>query len=74
MKYKSLTIIAWLAWGQAGYYEVHGKTESGEINRLKLPFIHCREKKLIRRYDHTKKIQDFLNTDDGQKWLDSVAN
>lgn len=71
MKYKELIIIASLSFRGGGYYEVapigiDGKRESSR----KLYIRDCKEEGLVRRYDHTKKLYEFLNTEEGNQWFD----
>ncbi|MEB5950632.1 hypothetical protein [Enterococcus innesii] len=72
MKYKSLQIVATLSYGGGrGFYEIAPITMSYErLEHKKLFFRDCRDKGLIKRYDHSKDLLVFLNTEEGNIWFD----
>ncbi|MEN1989857.1 hypothetical protein [Paenibacillus hubeiensis] len=60
-------IKAWVTGGSygAGIYEIHKNgSYAGYVNVGKL-----KDLKLVRRIDHTKKAEAFLNTPDGEAWF-----
>lgn len=72
MKYKEVYIVASLSLGGGrGYYEVVPVTFNGDrVSSKKLFFHDCRAKGLIKRHNHTKKLIEFLNSEEGNKWFD----
>lgn len=71
MKYKELIIIASLSWRGGGYYEVAPINLDGKRESSRKLFIRdCKEEGLVKRYDHTKKLHEFLNTEYGNHWFD----
>lgn len=74
MKYTTLNIVASLSRGTSGYYEIApvGLDGAHETHK-KLDFYLCRAKGLIKRSDHTKKLHEFLNTEEGNSWFDEVS-
>ncbi|ODB61402.1 hypothetical protein [Paenibacillus polymyxa] len=63
-----LKIVCWATGFKfgAGTYEVHDQDGGfrGFCSVAKL-----KEKGLVRRIDHTKKAEAFLNTDEGRAWF-----
>lgn len=72
MKYQEIFIVASLSRNNgSGYYEVAVTDHNGDCkSSKKLLFSDCRKNGLIKRYDHTKKLIEFLNTDEGNQWFD----
>lgn len=72
MKYKTLEIVATLSYGRGrGFYEIAPTSIDGKrLEHKKLFFRDCREKGLIKRYDHSNNLFVFLNTEEGNVWFD----
>lgn len=65
---ETLKIACWATGGKygSGVYEVHG--HSGLFRGL-IPVSLFKEKGLVKRIDHTKRAEQFLNTDEGKKFF-----
>ena len=72
MKYKSLKIVATLSFGRGrGFYEIASiGLDEKRLEHKKLFFRDCRDKGLIKRYDHSNSLLVFLNTEEGNVWFD----
>ena len=72
MKYAYVKVIGWEGFGCAGAYTVEPYGYDGEpLKKRTLAFIHCRSKGLQTKYKpNMKKVHAFLQTDEGQVWLD----
>lgn len=72
MKYKSLKIVATLSYGRGrGFYEIAPiSLDEKPLEHKKLFFRDCRDKGLIKRYDHSNSLLVFLNTEEGNVWFD----
>lgn len=74
MKYKELSIVAWVKRNKDGYYEIRPKDINGrDLAHKKLPLSICKEHKLVTRIDRVNKLQQFLNTIEGQDFFDKYA-
>lgn len=74
MKYKQLAIGCMFANGRNGIYEIVIIDLDGKrLPNKKLSFEVCRDKGLIKRWDHTRKLKEYLNTEEGNKWFDEVS-
>ncbi|AIW41806.1 hypothetical protein [Paenibacillus polymyxa] len=65
---EQLKIVCW-ATGfkfENGAYEVH--SQDGRFQGF-CSVASLKEKGLVRRIDHTKKAEVFLNTDEGRAWF-----
>lgn len=67
---EALKISAWATGGRygAGVYEIHRDGRYAglvSVNRMK-------QMGLVKRIDHTKKAEAFLNTEEGQKWFEAA--
>lgn len=64
---ETLEIAAWATGGKfgSGVYEIH---KDGRYAGL-VSVSHLKDKGLVRRIDHTKKVEAFLNTEEGRKWF-----
>ncbi|QYY44746.1 hypothetical protein ACKE5C_19310 (plasmid) [Aneurinibacillus thermoaerophilus] len=68
--------IAFMAWGGMygkGIYEVRyyfdGLIGQRTFNSVIVPVSVFKEKGLVRRIDHHKKADEWLNTAEGKRWL-----
>ncbi|MNM07328.1 hypothetical protein D3C81_173690 [compost metagenome] len=63
-----MKISCWATGGPfgVGVYEIHDEHERflGYA-----PVAELKEKGLVRRIDHNKKVEEFLNTDEGKEWF-----
>lgn len=74
MNYKELIIVAWVKRNKDGYYEIRPIDINGRhLAHKKLPLSICREHKLVTRIDRVNKLQQFLNTIEGQDFFDKYA-
>lgn len=74
MKYKELSIVAWVKRNKDGYYEIKPTDINGRyLAHKKLPLSICREHKLVTRIDRVNKLQQFLNTIEGHDFFDTYA-
>lgn len=48
-----------------GVYEVK---IDGQLSHKYLPLLELKEKSGVKRIDHNKKIEEWLNSDEGRKW------
>ena len=72
MKYAYVKVLGWEAFGAAGAYTVEPYDfDDKPLKKRTLAFIHCRSKKLQTKYKpNVKKVHAFLQTAEGQEWLD----
>lgn len=74
MKYKELSIVAWVKRNKDGYYEIRPIDINGRhLAHKKLPLGICKKYKLVTRIDRVNKLQQFLNTIEGQDFFDKYA-
>lgn len=74
MKYKELSIVAWVKRNKDGYYEIRPIDINGrQLAHKKLPLSICKKYKLVTRIDRVNKLQQFLNTIEGQDFFDKYA-
>ncbi|GAB7511183.1 hypothetical protein Bwad005_37990 [Bilophila wadsworthia] len=74
MKYKELSIVAWVKRNKDGYYEIRPIDINGRhLAHKKLPLSICKKYKLVTRIDRVNKLQQFLNTIEGQDFFDKYA-
>lgn len=64
---EGLKVSAWVTGGiyGKGVYEIHGK--NGFAGYLRISPL--KEKGLVKRIDHTKKINEWLNTEEGRAYF-----
>lgn len=64
----NLRIKAWATgWKYGvGVYEIHD--ENGHFQGL-VPVQKLKEMGFVRRIDHSKKAEEFLNTNNGREWF-----
>lgn len=65
---QKLEICAWATGGDygVGVYEIHN--EKGEYQGL-ISIALLKAKGLVRRVDHYKKAEEYLNTDEGRSFF-----
>lgn len=74
MKYKELSIVAWVKRNKDGYYEIRPIDINGrDLAHKKLPLSICKKYKLVTRIDRVNKLQQFLNTIEGHDFFDTYA-
>lgn len=74
MNYKELIIVAWVKRNKDGYYEIRPIDINGRhLAHKKLPLSICKKYKLVTRINRVNKLQQFLNTIEGQDFFDKYA-
>lgn len=74
MKYKELSIVAWVKRNKDGYYEIRPIDINGRhLAHKKLPLSICKKYKLVTRIDRVNNLQQFLNTIEGHDFFDTYA-